>query len=267
MSALQGGFFPECEPPAAQPPQPTIESSSTLAARRAHQVEDHGFDEEGDDALEEAMREDEGLPPTSTAKLGACADCGDSDGQPKFFEAFGLSICYDCQRAGRGPGGRYQMISKSKAKEEYLLTDRQLSRAQGGLGCLTQKNPHDSRYGDMKLFLRAQVEQLALQTWGTAEALFDEKERRTQERLAKADARKRKAAGLDAGVPNPASRRSSGVAKAGTSSSKGNPSTGAVQQAYVTHTHTFLDDETYDEATDMWTKRCACGFEVQYEKI
>ena len=28
------------------------------------------------------------------------------------------------------------------------------------------------------------------------------------------------------------------------------------------HEHAFLPDETYNEATDEWTKRCACGFEA-----
>ena len=35
----------------------------------------------------------------------------------------------------------------------------------------------------------------------------------------------------------------------------------------VGHTHVFLPDETYDKGTDMWTKRCACGFKVEYERI
>ena len=31
------------------------------------------------------------------------------------------------------------------------------------------------------------------------------------------------------------------------------------------HEHVYLPDETYDEATDKWTKRCACGHTVTYE--
>ena len=33
------------------------------------------------------------------------------------------------------------------------------------------------------------------------------------------------------------------------------------------HTHSFLPDEEYDADTDMWTKRCACGFSLVYERI
>eukprot|EP00965_Chrysotila_dentata_P033217 1106271-Pleurochrysis_carterae.AAC.1 len=57
----------------------------------------------------------------------------------------------------QGPGGRYQLISKSKAKDEYLLTDRQLDGASGGLGCIKVPNPNDARFGDMSLYLRTQA--------------------------------------------------------------------------------------------------------------
>jgi len=172
-----------------------------------------------------------------------------------FFEAYRLSVCYDCQRVAKGPGGKYQVITKSKAKDEYLLTDRQLSREYGGLGCIVQPNPHDRRYGDMKLYLRSQAEELALQTWGTDEALFSEKERRTEERLQKAEARKRKAAGT---------LGSGGAAAKGKRPAASAPAT--LERA-VAHRHEFLPDETYDAETDLCTKRCACGLEVAYERM
>ena len=189
------------------------------------------------------------------ARAGRCVDCGESEGQQKFFDAFAVSACYECQKASKGPGGKYQVITKSKAKDEYLLTDRQLSKEEGGLGCITMPNPRDSRYGDMRLYLRAQVEEVALQTWGSDEALFVEKERRVQERLQKAEAKKRKAATGESGARG---RRPS-------ESKKRAPARPA--PAIVSHVHVFLPDETYDEEEDTWTKRCECGFEVTYEKI
>ena len=94
-----------------------------------------------------------GSPGTS----GACVDCSSGRAQPKFREAFGLSVCYDCQRAGRGEGGRYQVLSKSRAKDEYLLSDRQLDGERGGLRSMRLPNPNDARYGDMRLYLRRQA--------------------------------------------------------------------------------------------------------------
>mmetsp|Transcript_44161 Transcript_44161/g.88269 ORF Transcript_44161/g.88269 Transcript_44161/m.88269 type:complete len:187 (-) Transcript_44161:50-610(-) len=158
--------------------------------------------------------------------------------------------------ANTGASGKYKLISKSKAKEEYLLTDRQLSREQGGLGCLVQPNPHDRRYGDMKLFLRSQVEQLALQAWGSDEGLFTEKERRCDERLQKAAARKRKAESRELVGANSTKGKRLGSGAA------------ALERlATAAHRHEFLADETYDAERDLWTKRCACGFEVQYERM
>ena len=119
------------------------------------------------------------------------------------------------------------------------------------------KNPHDGRYGDMRLYLRAQVERVALKTWGSSEALFDEKERRACERVQKAEERKRKAADK---LSYGGLRRAQAAKRA-----RGAP-------AYVpepSHQHTYPpdDEHEYNADTDMWTKRCACGFEMEYERM
>ena len=93
----------------------------------------------------------------------------------------------DCQRADKAEGGRYQLITKTKARDEYLLTEAQC----GALGCIKKPNPHDARYGEMRLYLRAQVAAAALASWGSEEGLLVERERRREERLQRS---KRKAA-------------------------------------------------------------------------
>mmetsp|Transcript_1311 Transcript_1311/g.3935 ORF Transcript_1311/g.3935 Transcript_1311/m.3935 type:complete len:243 (+) Transcript_1311:2-730(+) len=209
-----------------------------------------------------------GSPGTS----GACVDCSSGRAQPKFREAFGISVCYDCQRAGRGEGGKYQVLSKSRAKDEYLLSDRQLDGERGGLRSMRLPNPNDARYGDMRLYLRRQVEELALATWGSSEALLLEKERRSDERLRRAEAKRK----LKSGTPEEQmmarcngraapkqQRRKAQAAKAGEAAAR----PPVRQLAAERHEHVFSPDEEYDEATDLWTKRCACGFMVQYERI
>ena len=47
---------------------------------------------------------------------------------------------------------------------------------------LTRKNPHNQRWGDMKLFLRLQVEERALEIWETEENLEKEHEKRLEKR-------------------------------------------------------------------------------------
>ena len=290
----EGGFFADPDdfveaPTFVAPPSRSRAPPTSLAGQNpSRQPQADELDEEGEAALDEMEREALGLPCAATSssqsapQLGVCTDCRDAHGQANFFEAFRLNVCYDCQRwvaflgahlvapahclltavgggavrrVAKGPGGKYQVITKSKAKDEYLLTDRQLNREYGGLGCIVQPNPHDRRYGDMKLYLRSQAEELALQTWGTDEALFSEKERRTEERLQKAEARKRKAAGtLGSGSAAAKGKRLAASA----------PST---FERAVAHRHEFLPDETYDVETDLWTKRCACGLEVAYERM
>ena len=272
-----GGFFEDDYEPTPVPQQRGV-LSGPGSSRQLTQEDD--FDAEGNAALEEIMWQEQGSStdaPSSSANaedadteyagvpkpvFGKCIDCREREGQQKFFDAFGVNACYNCQKAAKGAGGKYQVLTKSKAKDEYLLTDRQLSKEQGGLGCMTLPNPHKSSYGDMRLYLRTQVEELALRTWGSDEALFVEKERRVQERLQKADAKKRKAATTGPrGIPAGAAKRSAA-------------STAAFaryqQQQAVHHTHSFCAeaDEVYDEAADTWTKTCTvCGFEVTYERI
>ena len=47
---------------------------------------------------------------------------------------------------------------------------------------LTRKNPHNQRWGDMKLFLRLQVEERALEVWKNEENLEKEHEKRLEKR-------------------------------------------------------------------------------------
>merc|ERR1740115_693973 len=51
----------------------------------------------------------------------------------------------DRRACGQGEGGKFQVISKSKAKSDFLVTDTQLDgRTEDGLGSFSLPNPHDS---------------------------------------------------------------------------------------------------------------------------
>ena len=172
---MQGGFFVDDGPAAepiqqvarrigSTGPLPAAAANRPIVSSSRPDEEEDDFDFEAEAALDElegrpaaaptassqpravdpeasaAMRELEArgaAPPPRQAprREGTCIECGTADGQPRFLEAFGLSVCYDCQKANKGDGGKYQMITKTKAKDEYLLTDRQLNSVYGGLGC------------------------------------------------------------------------------------------------------------------------------------
>ena len=85
--------------------------------------------------------------------------------------------------------GKHELITKTDAKSTFLLKDGDLERRnEKPLGFIVRKNPHNPRWGDMKLYLRSQVEELALAVWGSEEAL----ERAHEERDGRREAAKRK---------------------------------------------------------------------------
>ena len=85
--------------------------------------------------------------------------------------------------------GKHELITKTDAKSTFLLKDGDLERrGEKPLGFIVRKNPHNPRWGDMKLYLRSQVEELALAVWGSEEAL----ERAHEERDGRREAAKRK---------------------------------------------------------------------------
>ena len=200
-----------------------------------------------------------GAPATSEH---ACESCRTAAAAPKFFEAFGVKACFDCQRADKAEGGRYQLITKTKARDEYLLTEAQC----GALGCIKKPNPHDARYGEMRLYLRAQVAAAALASWGSEEGLLVERERRREERLQRSK-RKAAAGGGAAGARHiKRGGRAPEVAPEARAAAAAAAAKALARRAPPPHEHAFLPDETYNADTDEWTKRCACGFEVVYER-
>lgn len=57
----------------------------------------------------------------------------------------------------RDPRGIHSLITRTTAKERYLLNDVDLDVREPALRRIYKKNPRDSSWGDMQLFLEAQV--------------------------------------------------------------------------------------------------------------
>lgn len=74
--------------------------------------------------------------------------------------------------------GKHDMITRTDAKNEYLLKDCDLDSREPPLRFILRKNPHEKARGDMKLYLRMQVEERALQVWGSFQSLDEEKDKR-----------------------------------------------------------------------------------------
>ncbi|KAF7721159.1 hypothetical protein EC973_005156 [Apophysomyces ossiformis] len=112
-----------------------------------------------------------------------CRDCKSMDLDPTFFQVFGLLVCPSCKEA---QPDKYSLITKTEAKEDYLLTDEEL-RDKDILPHWSKPNPHKSTWNNMMLYVREMVEDYAFKKWNGPEGLDAEYERREAYKKAKKD--------------------------------------------------------------------------------
>ncbi|KAF2171048.1 hypothetical protein M409DRAFT_19021 [Zasmidium cellare ATCC 36951] len=107
-----------------------------------------------------------------------CRECGTLEIDWQWDELLNCRICNTCKE--KFPE-KYSLLTKTEAKEDYLLTDPELKDTEL-LPHLKKPNPHKATFHDMMLYVRYQVEEYAFsdKKWGSAEALDEEFERRTQ---------------------------------------------------------------------------------------
>ncbi|XP_069092653.1 DNA repair protein complementing XP-A cells isoform X2 [Pleurodeles waltl] len=105
-----------------------------------------------------------------------CEDCEKEFMDSYLSNYFDMAVCDTC----RDPEGAHKLITKTEAKQEYLLKDCDLDRREPVLKFVLKKNPHNSQWGDMKLYLKAQIIKRSLEVWGTEEALQEAKETRLE---------------------------------------------------------------------------------------
>ena len=58
---------------------------------------------------------------------------------------------------------KHKLISRTEAKQRYLLKDCDMDKREPPLRFILKKNPHNPRWGDMKLYLKLQV--LCVSEW------------------------------------------------------------------------------------------------------
>lgn len=116
--------------------------------------------------------------PDQTTK--SCRECGTLEIDWKWLDIFGIAVCSACK--DKFPE-KYSLLTKTEAREDYLLTDPEL-KDENLLPHLERPNPHKSTWHNMFLYLRCQVEEYAFseKRWGSAEALDAEFERRETEK-------------------------------------------------------------------------------------
>jgi len=123
----------------------------------------------------------------SGSKQNTCCECGSLEIDRKWEEAFGCCVCSSCKE--KYPE-KYSLLTKTEAKEDYLLTDPEL-KDEELLPRLEKPNPHKATWNNMMLFLRYQVEEYAFSSkkWGSPEALDAEFVKRESEKKRRREAK------------------------------------------------------------------------------
>ena len=128
-----------------------------------------------------------GIDASTKDKDKLCLECASPEVDWKWLDVFKISLCDACKE--KFPD-KYSLLTKTEAREDYLLTEPELKDAEL-LPHLERPNPHKSTWNNMMLYLRCQVEEYAIGTkWGSAEAMDaafekreEEKKRRKQEKF------------------------------------------------------------------------------------
>ena len=115
----------------------------------------------------------------------SCRECGILEIDWKWDECFGLSVCNACK--DKFPD-KYVLLTKTDAREDYLLTDPEL-KDEALLPHMERPNPHKSTWAPMMMYLRCQVEEYAFsdKKWGSPEGLDAEWERRQIDKKTRRD--------------------------------------------------------------------------------
>ncbi|CAD7088076.1 unnamed protein product [Hermetia illucens] len=171
-----------------------------------------------------------------------CLECGRDFFESNLLTNFEYAVCDDC----RDPDDKHSLITKTEAKHEYLLKDCDLDRREPPLKFIARKNPHDHRWGEMKLYLHLQVEKRALEVWGSEEEIIKQRELREDKReISKIKKYNKKMKELRMDMRSSLYDRT----------------------VKASHTHSY-GEETYNEEEDTYTHTCTeCGFVETFEKM
>jgi len=181
-------------------------------------------------------------PPIMPPDQPSCEDCDKDFADSYLFRTFDHPVCDECKNMERD--GPHELITKTDAKNQFLLQDLHFERDGKPLKFLLRKNPHNPRYGDMKLFLRLQIEKVAIDIWGSEEELEKEIEKREANKVLLKEKRYQK--------------KMKELRKAVRSS--------LFTKNLDAHTHSY-GEESYDEDKDEYSKTCECGHVLTYEKM
>ncbi|XP_056002612.1 DNA repair protein complementing XP-A cells homolog [Ostrea edulis] len=202
-----------------------------------------GFFLEEEDEEEDKSRKTEvkhPLGPVIECDALVCEDCGKEFLDSWLLTTYNVNVCDVCKE----DTDKHLLVTKTEAKDRYLLKDSDLEIRDPPLKFIIRKNPRNPRWGDMKLYYEPQVYDRAMEVWGSEEGL----EKAHDERSDKREKVKRKK--FDKKVKELRLAVRSSLVKVNSGP----------------HEHEY-GPETYDEESDMYSVTCECGHVRTYEKM
>ncbi|KAG6590881.1 DNA repair protein [Phytophthora cinnamomi] len=193
--------------------------------------------------------------------VGRCAECGDDELylDRVLLEHFSLRVCVACRQDQTLRDGAFELLSKARARAEYALPDSSFA----GLPHLRKPNPRHEAFAPLQLYLRRSLVREAYRLYGDEQGLQREKQKRKKRAFRSAAGRtkhllkRQHLVALD--------RDADAVAEEKQEEKKKQKKPEYVPVADRDHRHAF-NEETFDEETKSWSKKCACGMQVQFEK-
>ena len=105
----------------------------------------------------EVAETDEVQPPLDSIDLPViyeqCEECDQQFVESYLMKNFDYSVCDGCKDSEE----KHSLITRTEAKAEYLMKDCDFDRREPPLKFISRKNPHNVRWGEMKLYLHLQV--------------------------------------------------------------------------------------------------------------
>ncbi|CAH1396319.1 unnamed protein product [Nezara viridula] len=157
-------------------------------------------------------------------------------------KSFDYLVCDGCKDSN----DKHSLITRTDAKAQYLLKDCDIDKREPPLKFILRKNPHNSNWGQMKLYLHLQVEERAIEVWGSLEKLEEAHEAREEKRIkAKTKRYNKNLKALRMEVRSSIFKKTSGPK----------------------HEHEF-GPENYNEEEDIYYRTClTCKFVENFEKM
>ncbi|CAJ0956727.1 unnamed protein product, partial [Mesorhabditis belari] len=209
--------------------------------------ESGGFCNDDDQVAERreelAQKRQRRLDRASSIPADDCLMCAKPILDSFLWDRFRHPICDGC----RDDKGAHKLISRTEVFTMYLLKDTDLDMRKPPLRYISRKNPHNPRYGDMKLYLTSQVVDRMLEVHGSHEGLEEAKREKDEKREVRNEKQFEKKV-------KEMRKQIRGAQKQHTATTRA-------------HEHSF-GEEIEDTKTGEWKRECCeCGYVEKFEKM